>query len=546
MSTEENQLNVQGYNIVTILKRLETATSRLEDITMIQDQSFKQNANVTPSAKSAVTEASTKSIQAAPAAVTATESMDASKDAQEEEKAKSTVKFEEFVEEHVKPLVDFSKTIDSAVHEAAEELYNAFKAQAQFLDVVSKSKKPEMSDPNFLKAVKPTNEHIEKIGQIKDANRQSKFFNHLNTLAEGAPVLGWIVSDTPVSLIPEFKDSAQFWANRILKEHRDSDQTQVEWVKKFLGIFEPLTVYVKEFHTKGPKWNFNGKSIGDVLTAGSSSKSNAAAPPPPPPSSSAGAPPPPPPPPANLYDDLNADSNPSTGSGSGSGMQAVFAELNKGENITSGLKKVEKSQMTHKNPDLRKQAPPVPKKPTPNKKPASLSSSQSSIPTKKPARKELIDGSKWMIENYTKSDLKDEDFITIEVEMNQSIFVGKCDGITIQIKGKANAISVSNTSNCGFVVDSLISGFDLIKCHKFGLQILGTVSDVSIDQCDEGSIYLSKESVDNDIQIYSSSTTALNINVPKEDDYVELAAPEQFKHSIKDGKLISEVLEHVA
>lgn len=534
MSAEENQLNVQGYNIVTILKRLETATSRLEDITMIQEQSYKQNANVTPSAKSAVSGSSAKSIEAAPVATSAVE--------EEEEKAKSTVKFEQYVEETVKPLVDFSKTIDSAVHQAAEELYKAFVAQAQFLDVVSKSKKPEMSDPNFLKAVTPTNEHIEKIGQIKDANRQSKFFNHLNTLAEGAPVLGWIVSDTPVSLIPEFKDSAQFWANRILKEHRDGDQTQVDWVKKFLAIFEPLTAYVKEFHTKGPKWNTNGKSIGDVLAAAPSTTKSSAVPPPPPPAPAAGGPPPPPPPPANLYDDLDADASAT----SGSGMQAVFAELNRGEGITSGLKKVDKSQMTHKNPELRKQAPPVPKKPTPPKKPASLSNSQASVPTKKPARKELVDGSKWMIENYTKSDLNGENLITIEVEMSQSIFIGKCDGITIQIKGKANAISVSNTSNCGFVVDSLISGFDLIKCHKFGLQILGTVADVSIDQCDEGSIYLSKESVEKDIQIYSSSTTALNINVPKEDDYVELAAPEQFKHSIKNGKLISEVLEHVA
>jgi len=34
-------------------------------------------------------------------------------------------------------------------------------------------------------------------------------------------------------------------------------------------------------------------------------------------------------------------------------MSSVFAELNKGEAITAGLKKVDKSQMTHKNPSLR-------------------------------------------------------------------------------------------------------------------------------------------------------------------------------------------------
>jgi len=34
-------------------------------------------------------------------------------------------------------------------------------------------------------------------------------------------------------------------------------------------------------------------------------------------------------------------------------MSAVFAQLNQGEAITSGLRKVDKSKMTHKNPELR-------------------------------------------------------------------------------------------------------------------------------------------------------------------------------------------------
>lgn len=534
MSAEESQLNVQGYNIVTILKRLETATSRLEDITMLQEESNRMKSK------------EKKSIDDEPKAMPAIKQADADasepakSEPEEEEKAKSTVRFEEFIESQVTPFVEHSKSIDPVVGEIAAQLYEAFKAQAQFLDVVSKAKKPDMTDPKFMEAVKPTNEKIEAIGSIKDANRTSKFFNHLNTVAEGAPVLGWIVSDTPVSLIPEFKDSAQFWSNRILKEYKDKDQAQVDWVKKFLGIFDPLKDYVKEFHTKGPKWNNNGRPLADILSSGSSAKPVSA------PSAPGGAPPPPPPPPppSNIFEETE---NGGSKQEPASGMQAVFADINRGEGITSSLKKVEKSQMTHKNPELRKAAPPsAPKKPTPPKKPSSLSSSGASQPAKKPAKKELVDGSKWIIENFTKADLKGEQLLTIEADMHHSIFVGSCEGITIQVKGKANAISLSNTTGCGIIVDSLISGLEVIKSLKFGLQILGTVADVSIDQSDEVNIYLSQQSIDGDTQIYTSSTTALNINIPKDDDYVELAAPEQFKHSIKDGKLASEVLEHVA
>lgn len=38
-------------------------------------------------------------------------------------------------------------------------------------------------------------------------------------------------------------------------------------------------------------------------------------------------------------------------------MGAVFSALNQGESVTKGLKKVDKSEMTHKNPELRGTAP---------------------------------------------------------------------------------------------------------------------------------------------------------------------------------------------
>ncbi|KAL0575070.1 hypothetical protein ABG067_009068, partial [Albugo candida] len=35
------------------------------------------------------------------------------------------------------------------------------------------------------------------------------------------------------------------------------------------------------------------------------------------------------------------------------GAAAVFAEINKGSSVTANLRKVDKSEMTHKNPSLR-------------------------------------------------------------------------------------------------------------------------------------------------------------------------------------------------
>jgi adenylyl cyclase-associated protein len=63
------------------------------------------------------------------------------------------------------------------------------------------------------------------------------------------------------------------------------------------------------------------------------------------PPAASGAPPPPPPPPPALAA--------TSGKAPAGGAAAVFAELNKGEAVTQGLRKVDKSQMTHKNPALR-------------------------------------------------------------------------------------------------------------------------------------------------------------------------------------------------
>lgn len=528
MSSEENQFNVQGYNIVTMLKRLEAATSRLEDISIFQSENGRSDGQSIRSVGQGQGIGAGQSQQDKEAkAVEANQ--------QNEAVPKSVTEFKNFIEKSLIPLVKSSQAIDGLVGEAAEIFEQAFQAQLQFLSIVAKSKKPEMSDPAFMEVLKPINEKIEQINKLKDANRGSQFYNHLNTISEGAPVLGWVAGDTPVSLIPEFKDSSQFWSNRVMKEYKDKDQRHVTWVSQFLHIFEALKAYVKEFHTTGPSWNnANGQPLSEVL-AGSKSVGG--------PSGGSAPPPPPPPPPAAIFDSDSAQSTSS--SVPAGGMNAVFADLNKGENITSGLKKVDKSEMTHKNPSLRQAAPPVSKKPTPPKKPSSLSSSLNlAEPKKKPAKMELVDGTKWIIENFTEADVPSHQPLVIDAEMQQSVFIGNCSGITVQVKGKANAISISETRNTGVVVDSLISGIDFIKSFKFGLQVTGTVAMISVDKSDEGSIYLSQQSIDADVQIYTSCATSLNVNVLKNDDFEELAIPEQFKHSIRNGMLISEVVEH--
>lgn len=141
----------------------------------------------------------------------------------------------------------------------------------------------------------------------------------------------------------------RFSAQRLEADQQSRDPKHVEWVRSFLGLIDELAKYVTEHHKTGLAWNpkvsdatqnltklitsTQGGSVADFKLDGPASSASASAPPPPPP------PPPGPPPPV--------------APSAAVGPAAVFAEINKGADITKGLKKVHPSEMTHKNPTLR-------------------------------------------------------------------------------------------------------------------------------------------------------------------------------------------------
>ena len=160
--------------------------------------------------------------------------------------------------------------------------------------------------------------------------------------------------------------------------------------------------------------------------------------------------------------------------------------------------------------------------------------------TKRPPRKEL-DGNKWLLEHYDNPG----QMLEIEAAISHSILISRCSKTTIRVIGKANAISLDNCTQCSLVVDSLVSALDVIKSPKFEMQVLGIIPTVMLDQVDGASIYLSKDSLAT--EIFTSKSTGVNINLPgktEEDDYEEKPLPEQLKSQVRNGVLVTEIVEH--
>ncbi|PWY77454.1 adenylyl cyclase-associated protein [Aspergillus heteromorphus CBS 117.55] len=516
------------HNLTTLIKRLEAATSRLEDMAMSLDD---PNSPKTVGAENALPEPPKPAPPAAPAAAPVLPQIQ---------------DFDTLIKEDVRNFVELGRKIDGLVGEQSSAVLQAFEAERTYLYVSTKAKKPDQQPPELMTELHKASD---SINNIRESNRASKFFNHLSAVAEGIIALGWFFAPKPAEFVSEMAGGIEYYGNKVLKEYKEKDSTHVEYIQAYCQIFKSLAAYLKKHYPKGLTWNDkDGIDVQEALRqikSGSSGPASGGAPPPPPPpppvptlNVPGGVPPPPPPPPGAPAPAASAPAP---------DMGAVFDQLNRGESVTSGLRKVDKSEMTHKNPSLRGSSivPERPssqgsisrsKSPAPSKKPK-----PESMRTRKPPRKDL-EGSKWLIENFDNPG----EIVEISAQQNQSILISRCNKTIIKVNNKANAISIDNCTGLSLIVDSLVSSLDVIKSPKFALQIDGVVPTLLLDQVDGATIYLGQQSLAT--EVFSSKCSAINVMLPPkegtDDDTKECPVPEQIKSYVKDGVIVNEIVEH--
>jgi len=419
--------------------------------------------------------------------------------------------YQEVIDSPLKVFLEKCTEIGGDVATMGTMLDKAFRAQKEFLVIVSRSKKPSGED--FQTLLKSTADSIEEIQAFREKNRRSDFFNHLSALSESIAALGWVaVEPAPAPFVLEMNNAGQFYTNRVLKDWKEKSKIHVEWVKSWIETLAELQLFVKEFHTTGLVWNNNGENAIQVAKSDLSTPAPVKGAPAPPP------PPPPPPPPAPAAEGASE----SASSGASSSRSALLDALNQGEDLTKGLRKVTESEMTHKNPALRAKstvddvAKKVTEKPTTG--------------DRKPPIMEL-DGKKWNIEN-----VNGNNGVSIETTgTNQSVYIYKCNGSTFHIQGKCNNIILDSCKKTAILFDSVVSSCEFINCQSVKMQVTGSVPTISVDKTDGCQMFLSKESIA--AYVISAKSTEMNIMMPEGDEFVELPVPEQFMTVINGGKL---------
>ncbi|XP_047503270.1 adenylyl cyclase-associated protein 1 isoform X1 [Pieris napi] len=462
---EASEAENPAADLEALIERLERVTSRLERLPCFSDP--------LPSPKSQV--ASPVCLVTPPQVLIPTDNM-------------SINGYQDILQGPLRTYLELSKKIGGDVATHAKLVNEAFQAQYGYIQLAASRSKPSQAEE--MQLLSPTSEKISAIQQFREKNRVSTYFNHLSAISESIPALGWVaISPTPAPYVKEMNDAGQFYTNRVLKDWKEKDKTHIEWCRTWVQLLSDLQAYVKQYHTTGLVWSGKG-----------------GAPPPPPPGGL-----PPPPMPEVDFSNLAIDDR-----------SALFAEINRGEGITSNLRKVTSEMQTHKNPQLREG--PAPFKAAPRGAPAKPlpTPGAGALPDKPPVF--ARDGKKWLIE-YQKGN---SNLVVENADMNNMVYMFRCRDSALTVRGKVNGVILDSCTKCAVVFDNLVSSIEFVNCQSVQMQVLGKVPTISIDKTDGCQIYLSKDSLD--VEIVSSKSSEMNVLVPQANgDFTEHPIPEQYK-----------------
>jgi adenylyl cyclase-associated protein len=204
----------QDNVLTTMVRRLEAATSRLEDIASSTYPNGEPDAaNASNGAQSPGPAAKLASASAAPTIKAPTESLPPAIEA-----------YDEMVNSELKTWLELSSMLGEVIEGQSKAVQQAFAAQRQYIFIANKAKKPD--DRTVMELLKDLQASMEKSDEIRQQNRETALKDPLAMVADGVGCLGWITiqpgsSSKPHEHIKELFGGAQMFGNKVLKEYRD-------------------------------------------------------------------------------------------------------------------------------------------------------------------------------------------------------------------------------------------------------------------------------------------------------------------------------------
>jgi len=296
------------------------------------------------------------------------------------------------------------------------------------------------------------------------------------TVKEGSATVYWITTEMPVVTVKGVIESAEYSSLKV-KNQTPPSPSQKKWIDAFLLLLKEILNLVTVNFPTGLLWL--GKEESDFSFLYDS-----------------GAPVITSKPDVQKEEKKKEEAPVKPTAPIGGGMMDLFAQLSKGEGITSGLKHVDKKKKdpseTEQRPLEHKVLQPKTVKPT-------------EIVSTKPPKKAKIDFN-WFVENFV-----NDQTIVIEEEaasIKEMIKIENCQNCSITINAKVKGITINRCKKLFVAFVNVVSNVEVIHSKSVEVYAKGTVPSILIDSSESIKVTLS---TDLTTSIVSSKVTELNV-----------------------------------
>jgi adenylyl cyclase-associated protein len=206
-------------SLTYLLRRLEAATSRLEDIASSVPGLDPNNAATSTSHLNGtpiLSVHSTPSVTPTPAV-----NVQAASPAPPEDLPKEIEDFDKIINGELASFMKVSE-MDPALVELATALKTTLQEERTILYVATKAKKPVEGSKEYIALYDGMSKNMMAINDIQDKNKNMQLKNHMALVADAAQALTWIAIDNkPADYLGELFGGAQIWGNNILRAYKD-------------------------------------------------------------------------------------------------------------------------------------------------------------------------------------------------------------------------------------------------------------------------------------------------------------------------------------
>jgi adenylyl cyclase-associated protein len=223
MATEAEQPPILGRNgqihapdnvLTAMVRRLEAATSRLEDIA----------SSAFPNGDAGAAGAAIGAQSPGPAAKLATATSATPTPKPPAASVPPVIEaWDDMANKELKTWLELSGMLGDIIEGQSKAVQQAFAAQRHYIFIANKAKKPD--DRTHMELLKDLQASIEKTDGFKLQNREAALKDPLTMVADGVGCLGWVTipgsSAKPHEYIKELFGGAQMYGNKVLKEYRD-------------------------------------------------------------------------------------------------------------------------------------------------------------------------------------------------------------------------------------------------------------------------------------------------------------------------------------